>query len=160
MLNNIRVGIGYDIHELVRGRRLVLGGVEIPYELGLDGDSDADIVIHAVIDALLGAISAGDIGTQFGVGKPELMGISSTVLLTRTVELLDNKGVKVNNVDVSIVAEAPRLNKYIMQMRQNISRILKIEISNVSIKATTAKGLGVIGVRQAMAAYAIVSVII
>lgn len=154
----MRVGIGYDIHELVEGRNLVLGGVRIPYHLGLLGDSDADIVVHSLIDALLGAIAAGDIGAQFGVGEPELMGISSMVLLNRTVEFLHSKGFAINNTDISVVVESPKLSNYIQQMRQNIADSLMVEIEMVSIKATTAKGLGSIGTNQAMAAYAVVSV--
>ncbi|MFH1897434.1 MAG: 2-C-methyl-D-erythritol 2,4-cyclodiphosphate synthase [Candidatus Desantisbacteria bacterium] len=154
----MRVGIGYDIHELVEGRNLVLGGVRIPYHLGLLGDSDADIVVHSLIDALLGAIAAGDIGAQFGVGEPELLGISSMVLLNRTVEFLHSKGFAINNTDISVVVESPKLSNYIQQMRQNIADSLMVEIEMVSIKATTAKGLGSIGTNQAMAAYAVVSV--
>ena len=154
----MRVGIGYDIHELVEGRDLVLGGVKIPYHLGLLGDSDADIIVHALIDALLGAIAAGDIGAQFGVGEPELMGISSMVLLNRTVEFLHSKGFAINNVDISVVVESPKLSKHIQQMRQNIADSLMVETEMVSIKATTVKGLGIIGTNQAMAAYAVVSV--
>ncbi|OIP38490.1 2-C-methyl-D-erythritol 2,4-cyclodiphosphate synthase [Candidatus Desantisbacteria bacterium CG2_30_40_21] len=154
----MRVGIGYDIHELVEGCDLVLGGVKIPYHLGLLGDSDADIIVHALIDALLGAIAAGDIGVQFGVGEPELMGISSMVLLNRCVEFLHSKGFAINNADVSVVVELPKLSNYIQQMRQNIADSLMVEAEMVSIKATTAKGLGIIGTNQAMAAYAVVSV--
>lgn len=154
----MRVGIGYDIHELVEGRDLILGGVKIPYQLGLLGDSDADVIVHALIDALLGAIAAGDIGAQFGVGEPELMGISSMVLLNRTVEFLHFKGFAINNTDISVIAESPKLSKHIQQMRQNIADALMVEIEMVSVKATTAKGLGIIGTNQAIAAYAVVSV--
>ena len=154
----MRVGIGYDIHELIENRNLILGGVRIPYHLGLLGDSDADIIVHALIDALLGAIAAGDIGAQFGVGEPELMGISSMVLLNNTVDFLHSKGFAINNADISVVAESPKLSKYIQQMRQNIADALMVETEMISIKATTSKGLGIIGTNQAMAAYAVVSV--
>lgn len=155
----MRVGIGVDIHKLVKGRKLILGGVEIPYEKGLEGDSDADVLSHSIIDALLGGIGAGDIGSVFGVGKPELMGISSITLLERVYEIFKDKNFIINNIDASIIAQEPRLTPYIHQMKKNIAQAVNIEEEDINIKATTAKGLGIIGASEAIASLAIASVV-
>lgn len=153
----MRVGIGYDIHRLAEGRDLILGGVKIPFEKGLLGDSDADVLIHAVIDALLGAAGFGDIGRVLGVGTPEVMGISSIVLLERSFKMLTEKSFRINNIDATIIAQAPRLAPYIDQIKKNIAKVLDISENQVNIKATTPQGLGPIGQEEAIAAYAILS---
>ena len=155
MANKIRVGIGYDAHPLVAGRRLVLGGVEIPYEKGLDGWSDADVLTHAIIDALLGAAALGDIGKHFPPGDPQYKGISSIILLERVKDMLKANGWRASNVDATVVAEEPRLSNFIEKMRKKISRTLDIDIGQVSIKASTANGLGFVGRKEGMEAHAI-----
>jgi 2-C-methyl-D-erythritol 2,4-cyclodiphosphate synthase len=155
----MRVGIGVDIHKLVEGRKLILGGVEIPYEKGLLGDSDADVLSHAIIDALLGGIGAGDIGTTFGVGKPELMGISSITLLEKAYEILKEKNFIINNIDATIIAQEPKLTPFMNEMKKNIAKIVNMEEEEVNIKSTTAKGLGIIGEKAAIGCVAVVSVV-
>ncbi len=151
----MRIGIGYDAHRLTRGRPLVLGGVEIPFEQGLEGWSDADVVVHAIIDALLGATALGDIGSYFPANDPAYEGISSIVLLDRTGNLLREHGWRISNIDATIVAERPPLHPYIDQMRQNISQALSISKSQVGIKATTTEGLGFTGREEGIATYAV-----
>jgi 2-C-methyl-D-erythritol 2,4-cyclodiphosphate synthase len=133
----------------------VLGGVEIPYPLGLDGWSDADVLTHAVMDALLGAAALGDIGAHFPSGQPEYEGISSLVLLDQVVEKVEEAGYKVGNIDATVVAEKPRLREYIDDMRQNLSQVLGVGIDCVSVKASTANGLGAIGREEGIAVYAV-----
>ena len=151
----MRVGIGYDIHPLVPGRKLVLGGVHIPFEKGLDGWSDADVLVHAVIDALLGAAALGDIGVHFPPGKQKYKDISSLVLLKEVKEKLAAGGWSVVNIDATVVAEQPRLRDFINGMRQELSRTLKIPVERVSVKAGTGNGLGAIGRGEGIAAYAV-----
>lgn len=151
----MRIGIGYDAHRLTRGRPLVLGGVEIPFEQGLEGWSDADVVVHAIIDALLGATALGDIGSYFPANDPAYEGISSIVLLDRTGNLLREHGWRISNIDATIVAERPPLHPFIDQMRQNISQALSISRSQVGIKATTTEGLGFTGREDGIATYAV-----
>lgn len=151
----MRIGIGYDAHRLTRERPLVLGGVEIPFEQGLEGWSDADVVVHAIIDALLGATALGDIGSHFPSGDPAYKGISSIVLLAHTGDLLREHGWRISNIDATIVAERPPLHPYIDQMRQNISQALSISESQVGIKATTTEGLGFTGREEGIATYAV-----
>lgn len=151
----MRIGIGYDAHRLTRERPLVLGGVEIPFEQGLEGWSDADVVVHAIIDALLGATALGDIGSHFPSGDPAYKGISSIVLLDHTGDLLREHGWRISNIDATIVAERPPLHPYIDQMRQNISQALSISKSQVGIKATTTEGLGFTGREEGIATYAV-----
>lgn len=141
----MRIGLGYDIHRLVQGRRLVLGGVEIPFEKGLLGHSDADVLIHAVCDAILGAAGMGDIGYHFPDTDPEFKDIYSIKLLAVTYEMIRSKGFSVNNIDSTIFAEAPRLSPYKEEMKRNIARTLQINPDQVNIKATTAEGVGLIG---------------
>ena len=155
MRNKIRVGIGYDVHPLVLGRRLVLGGLEIPFNKGLDGWSDADVLTHAIIDALLGAAALGDIGSHFPPGEPQYKGIPSLVLLEKVKRELDKNGWQVNNIDATIVAEQPKLKDFITGMRQQLSQTLGIELCQVSVKASTSAGLGFIGKEEGIAAYAI-----
>jgi 2-C-methyl-D-erythritol 2,4-cyclodiphosphate synthase len=155
MSSRIRVGIGFDTHPLVAGRRLVLGGVEIPFAQGLDGWSDADVLTHAVMDALLGAAALGDIGVHFPPGQPEYEGISSLVLLDQVVEKLEEKGYRVGNIDATVVAERPRLREYIDDMRHSLSHVLGVDIDCVSVKASTSNGLGFTGRGEGIAAYAV-----
>jgi len=151
---DIRVGIGYDVHPLVKGRPLILGGVTIPFSMGLDGWSDADVLTHAVMEALFGAAALGDIGSHFPPGEPQYKNISSLVLLSRANEKLRTAGWQVGNIDVTVVAEQPKLRDYVDRMRQQISLTLGIETDNVSIKASTNNGLGYLGRVEGIAAYA------
>jgi len=156
MKNNFRIGIGYDIHPLVPGRKLVLGGTEIPFPEGLEGWSDADVLTHAVIDALLGAAALGDIGQHFPSGEPEYENISSLVLLEQVVEKLEENDWRVVNIDATVVAEKPRLREYIDDMRHALSHVLGVEIERVSIKASTNNGVGSLGNSEGIAAHAVV----
>ena len=151
----MRVGIGYDVHPLTPGRRLVLGGIEIPFDKGLSGWSDADVLTHAIIDALLGAAVLGDIGSHFPPGEPQYKDISSLALLKRVKAKLAESGWQVGNVDATIVAEQPRLRDFIDGMRQKLSQTLGIALSQVSVKASTSDQLGFIGRGEGIAAYAI-----
>ncbi len=154
----MRVGIGYDIHRLEEGRPLIIGGVNIPFKLGLAGHSDADVLLHSICDAMLGSIALGDIGQHFPNTDMQYYGISSIILLNRVNSMLKDKGYIVNNVDCVIIAQEPKLAPFIQTMRENISRTLEIPIESVSIKATTAERLGSIGELKGIAAEAIVSV--
>ena len=151
----MHVGIGYDAHRLIEGRRLVLGGVEIPFENGLLGWSDADVVVHAIIDALLGAAALGDIGTCFPSDDPNCKDISSLILLQRTEKLLGDQGWQITNIDVTIIAQKPKLTPFIDKMREQISRIISIEESKIGIKAKTTDGLGFAGRGEGIAACAV-----
>lgn len=151
----MRVGIGYDVHKLVEGRKLILGGVEIKHEVGLLGHSDADVLLHAIADALLGAAALGDIGKHFPDSDPAYRGISSLVLLNHVGTLLESHGYMVGNIDATIVAQAPKLAPHIELMRANIAAALAIDISAVSVKATTTEGLGFAGTKEGMASYAV-----
>ncbi|HHW42765.1 2-C-methyl-D-erythritol 2,4-cyclodiphosphate synthase [Desulfofundulus thermobenzoicus] len=155
----MRVGFGYDVHRLVAGRPLVLGGVTIPFDRGLDGHSDADVLVHAVMDALLGAAGLGDIGCHFPDNDPRYAGISSLLLLERVGRLLAAGGFAVNNIDAVIVAQAPRLAGFIPGMRANMARVLGVAEERVNVKATTTEGLGFTGSGQGMAAYAVCTII-
>jgi 2-C-methyl-D-erythritol 2,4-cyclodiphosphate synthase len=155
MNNRMRVGIGFDAHPLVTGRKLVLGGVEIPFSKGLEGWSDADALTHAVMDALLGASALGDIGAHFPPGDPKYKNISSLALLEEVVEKLEERGWHVGNIDATIVAERPRLREYIDDMRHALGHVLGIDIVCVSVKASTANGLGAIGREEGIAVYAV-----
>ncbi len=151
----MRVGIGYDIHPLVTGRRLVLGGVEIPFDKGLSGWSDGDVLTHAIIDALLGAAALGDIGSHFPTGEPQYRDISSLVLLKRVREKLAEKGWRASNIDATVVAEQPKLSDFIGGMRQQLSQTLGIDISQVSVKTVTSKQIGFTGREEGMVTVAI-----
>ncbi len=152
----IRVGHGYDVHRLVTGRRLVLGGVEIPHELGLDGHSDADVLIHAVMDALIGAVALGDIGKHFPDTDERYRGISSMHLLSKVHALLMELGASVVNVDATLVIQKPKIAPYIEGMRKNIAFALGVDIGAVNVKATTEEHLGFTGREEGVAAHAVV----
>ena len=158
MNSKLRVGIGYDVHSLTSGRRLVLGGIEIPFDKGLSGWSDADVLTHAIIDALLGAAARGDIGSHFPPGDPQYKDISSLILLERIRDELAENGWQVNNVDATVVAERPRLRDFIDQMRGQLSQTLGINISQMSVKAHTSDQLGFVGRGEGIAAYAVATV--
>ena len=154
----MRIGQGFDVHRLVEGRLLVLGGVTIPYKYGLLGHSDADVLIHAIMDALLGAIGAGDIGQHFPDNDPRYLGAESTELLKRVNAMVKEAGFKVVNLDATIIAERPKLAEYLDQMRRNIALIIGIEVELVNIKATTTEGLGYTGRGEGIGAMAVVLV--
>ena len=151
----MQVGIGYDVHRLAPGCKLVLGGVEISSAHGLIGWSDADVLTHAVIDALLGAAALGDIGCHFPPGEPEYKDISSLTLLKQTKDKLAENGWRVGNIDATIVAERPKLRDFIQEMRQQVAKTLGIEISEVNVKASTSEKLGFVGRGEGIAAYAV-----
>ncbi|MGE4275779.1 MAG: 2-C-methyl-D-erythritol 2,4-cyclodiphosphate synthase [Lawsonibacter sp.] len=151
----MRIGHGYDVHKLVEGRKLILGGVDIPYEKGLLGHSDADVLTHAVMDALLGAAGLGDIGRHFPDTDPAYAGADSLVLLERVAELLKQDGWQVGNVDATILAQRPKLAPYIPQMRENLAAHIGVSLEQVNVKATTEEGLGFTGAGQGMAAHAV-----
>lgn len=151
----LRIGFGYDVHRLVSGRRLILGGIEIPCEKGLEGHSDADVLTHSIMDALLGAAGLGDIGRHFPDTGPQYRGISSLILLGEVRERLAGRGFEVQNVDSTIVAQAPRLSGYIDRMREMLADTLGIDYSRVNVKATTTEGLGFTGAKEGIASYAV-----
>ncbi len=154
----LRVGFGYDVHRLVPDRPLILGGVTIPFTLGLAGHSDADVLSHAIGDALLGAIAAGDLGRHFPDTDPKFKGISSLLLLAEIVAMVHQRGYRVSNVDATIVAQAPKLAPHIPSMRHQLAKVLQIPEEDLNLKATTTEGLGFTGQGQGMAAYAVVLV--
>lgn len=155
----MRVGIGYDVHRLATGHRLVLGGVEIPSPKGLTGWSDADVLTHAIIDALLGAAALGDIGGHFPPGDPRYKDISSLVLLGKTGAIIKEKGYRVGNIDATVVAEKPKLADFIPGMRKQLSRTLGIAADSVSVKASTSERLGIAGRGEGMIAWAVATII-
>lgn len=154
-----RFGFGYDVHRLASGRALILGGVDITHSQGLEGHSDADVLLHAVCDALLGASALGDIGKHFPNTDPRFKGISSLILLKHVTDLLAQHRFTVVNVDATVVLEEPKIAPHVDLMRQNIAGVLSLPLQRVSVKATTHEGLGFIGARQGAAAYAVASVI-
>ncbi len=141
----MRIGLGYDVHRLVENRDLILGGVNIPYELGLLGHSDADVLVHAIMDSLLGATALGDIGTHFPDTDPKYKGISSIKLLSEVGKLLDKNGYEINNIDSTIIAQKPKMAPHIEKMRKNIAKALNIDFDMINVKATTEEGLGFTG---------------
>lgn len=151
----MRVGLGYDVHQLVEGRDLILGGVNIPYDKGLLGHSDADVLIHTIMDSILGALGLGDIGKHFPDTDMEYKDISSMVLLGRVYQLMDEKGYEIGNLDVSVAAQKPKLAPYIGEMRENVAALLKTPVDNINIKATTTEELGFVGRKEGMEAYGI-----
>ena len=155
----MRVGIGYDVHRLAEGRDLIIGGVKIPYEKGLLGHSDADVLLHAVMDALLGAAAMGDIGKHFPDTDPKYEGASSIKLLEHVGELLEQESYQIVNIDATIIAQKPKMAPHIPQMIQNVARILKIDESQVNIKATTEEGLGFTGSGEGISSQAICSLL-
>lgn len=155
MEENMRVGMGYDVHRLVEGRDLILGGVKIPHALGLLGHSDADVLLHAIMDALLGAASLGDIGKHFPDTDPRYEGISSMELLKYVAGLIGEKGYLVENIDAVIIAQKPKMRPYIEEMERNIASVLNITAGQVNIKATTEEGLGFTGTEEGISSHAV-----
>lgn len=154
----MRVGLGYDVHKLIENRKLILGGVEIPYEKGLLGHSDADVLLHAIMDSLLGACALGDIGRHFPDTDDRFKGISSLTLLKDTGNLILDAGYSINNIDATIIAQKPKMLPYIEHMRKNISKALNIDIDKINIKATTEEGLGFTGKMLGISSQSIASV--
>ena len=155
----MRIGMGYDVHKLVENRKLIIGGVEIQFEKGLLGHSDADVLLHAIMDSLLGACALGDIGKHFPDNDPEFNGISSLKLLEETGNLILKKGYSINNIDATIIAQKPKMSPHIELMRKNIAETLNIDIDQINIKATTEEGLGFTGEMLGISAQSIASVI-
>lgn len=155
----MRIGQGFDAHRFQEGRRLVLGGVDIPYERGMEAHSDGDVVIHAVCDALLGAVALGDIGKHFPDTDPTIKGIDSRVMLRHIVSLLQQRGLRVGNVDATIIAQAPKVAPYIQAMRENLANDMRVEIDSVNVKATTTEKMGFTGRGEGIAALAVASVV-
>ena len=155
--NMVRVGMGYDVHQLVEGRDLILGGVNIPYEKGLLGHSDADVLLHAITDAILGAAALGDIGKHFPDTDPAYHNADSMKLLAEVVRLIEEKGYEIGNVDATVIAQRPKLLNYIPTMKENISKTLKVDPDQVNVKATTEERLGFTGREEGIAAQAICS---
>ena len=151
----IRIGHGYDVHAFSDNRKCIIGGVEIPYEKGLLGHSDADVLLHAISDSLLGAAALGDIGKHFPDSDPEFKGADSLVLLEKVNELLEQKGYKVVNVDATVIAQVPKLAPYILKMRENIAKALKIDVDFISVKATTEEKLGFTGRKEGISAHSV-----
>jgi len=151
-----RIGLGYDVHQFADGRKLILGGLEIPYDRGLKGHSDADVLLHAIADAFLGAASLGDIGTHFPDTDPRFKDADSSVLLQQVIKLIASEGYEVGNVDATIVAEEPKMSPHIPSMRERISELLECEPGDVSIKATTHEKMGAIGRLEGIAVHSVV----
>lgn len=151
----MRIGHGYDVHRLVSGRKLIVGGVSIPYDLGLLGHSDADVLLHAVCDALLGAAALGDIGAHFPDTDPKYSGIDSMLLLSETARLIVSAGYSVLNIDATVIAQKPKMAPFIEEMRANIAKVLSVDINQVNVKATTEEGLGFTGEGLGIAAHAV-----
>ena len=152
----IRIGNGYDVHRLIKGRKLILGGVEIPHLTGLDGHSDADVLLHALCDALLGAVGAGDIGSHFSDKDPKWKGVSSLILLEQVAAICRDKGFEVSNVDTIIIAQKPKLASFLPDMKKNIAQTMAINFGQINIKATTTEKLGFTGKEEGIAAHAVV----
>lgn len=155
-MSSFRIGHGYDVHKLVENRRLILGGVEIPHTLGLLGHSDADVLVHAVMDALIGAMALGDIGKHFPDNDNAYLDISSLKLLSRVKDLLCENGYTVSNIDATVIAQKPKLASHIEAMRENIAQTLEISVSQINVKATTEEHLGFTGREEGIAAHAVV----
>jgi len=154
-----RIGVGFDAHRLAKGRPLIIGGVKIPYDLGLSGHSDADVLIHAIIDAILGALAMEDIGTHFPDNDPAYKDIDSTILLRKVMELVKKEGYRINNLDNTIVAEMPKLTSHIPGMKERLSNVLEILPGQINIKATTTEGMGFCGRGEGISAISIVSLV-
>ncbi|MBQ9354490.1 MAG: 2-C-methyl-D-erythritol 2,4-cyclodiphosphate synthase [Clostridia bacterium] len=151
----MRIGHGYDVHKLSQDRKLIIGGVEIPFEAGLLGHSDADVLLHAVCDSLLGAAALGDIGKHFPDTDPAYKNINSLFLLKKVGELISEGGYKICNIDATIIAQSPKMSPYIQKMRENIAETLNIDVSLVSVKATTEEGLGFSGRKEGISAHSV-----
>ena len=154
-----RIGFGYDVHRLTEDRPLILGGVHVPHPFGLDGHSDADVLVHAVMDAVVGALGKGDIGRHFPDTDPKYKGISSMTLLKAVADLARADRFRLNNLDVTVVAQVPRLAPYLAEMRENLARVFETRVDSINIKATTSEGLGFCGKREGMEAFAVASLI-
>lgn len=159
MKQRFRVGLGYDIHRLEEGRKLIIGGIEIPYEKGLMGHSDADVLIHAIIDAMLGALALPDIGTLFPDTDEKYKGISSLLLLEKVYELIQDKGYEINNIDSNIIAQKPKMMQYIPEMKKCLASVLDIDIEDIAIKAKTNEKMDAVGELKAIEASAVVSLL-
>lgn len=151
-----KIGLGYDIHKLVENRDLIIGGIKIPYEKGLLGHSDADVLIHAIIDALLGALNLNDIGTLFPDTDPKYKNADSTILLKNVLKKVDEKGYKIGNIDTNIIAQAPKMMPYISEIKQNLANIMNIDVENISVKAKTKEKLDAVGEKLAIETNAVV----
>lgn len=151
----MRIGSGYDVHKLVEGRKLIIGGVEIPYEKGLLGHSDADVLIHAIMDSILGALALGDIGKHFPDNDEKYKGANSIDLLKYVNNLIQSRGYKINNIDSTIIAQSPKMAPHIENMRKNIANALNTDIDNINVKATTEEGLGFTGAKEGISAQSI-----
>ena len=151
----LRIGHGYDVHAFADDRKCIIGGVEIPYEKGLLGHSDADVLLHAISDSLLGAAALGDIGKHFPDTDPQYKGADSIVLLENVINLINSKGYAVNNIDATVIAQAPKMAPYIQQMRQNIANALKVDVDFVNVKATTEEKLGFTGRKEGISAHCV-----
>ena len=159
MITDIRTGVGFDVHSLARNRKLILGGIEIPFEKGLAGHSDADIVLHAITDALLGSLALGDIGIYFPNTDDKYKNAVSAIFLKKAKELVEEKGYSINNIDVAVSLERPKISPHLEKMRTNISEILKLSVKRISIKATTSEKLGFVGREEGAFAYAVATVL-
>ena len=155
----MRIGIGYDVHKLVEGRYLIIGGVNVPHEKGLLGHSDADVLTHAVMDSILGALALGDIGKHFPDTDPEYKGADSIKLLEYVNNLIKEKGYKVNNIDCTIIAQSPKMAPYIKKMRENFALALDTDIENINVKATTEEGLGFTGSKEGISAQSVCTIV-
>ncbi len=151
----MRVGLGYDVHKLVEGRKLIIGGVDVPHEKGLLGHSDADVLIHAVMDSILGALALGDIGKHFPDTDKKYKGADSMKLLEFVYNLINEKGYSIGNIDCTIIAQSPKMAPHIQNMRENIAKVLNTSIENINVKATTEEGLGFTGAKEGIAAQSI-----
>lgn len=151
----MRIGLGYDVHKLVEGRKLILGGVNVPHETGLLGHSDADVLVHAVMDSILGALALGDIGKHFPDTDEKYKGADSIELLKYVNNLIEEKGYKIGNIDATIIAQAPKMAPHIMNMRENIAKTLGCELDRINVKATTEEGLGFTGAKQGISSQSI-----
>jgi 2-C-methyl-D-erythritol 2,4-cyclodiphosphate synthase len=158
-MNNFRIGIGFDVHKLVKGKPLILGGIDIEFEKGALGHSDADVLIHAICDAMLGAASLDDIGVHFPDNDDTFKDIPGEILLTKTLTIIKNKGFKIVNIDSTVILEKPRLREYIPKIREKIAAIVNVNIDSISVKATTTEGLGYTGEGKGVAAQAVVLLI-
>lgn len=151
----MRIGLGYDVHKLVEGRPLIIGGVNVPHDMGLLGHSDADVLTHAIMDSILGALALGDIGKHFPDTDEKYKGANSIKLLEHVNNLINEKGYEINNIDSTIIAQSPKMAPYIYQMRTNIAEVLNTDIENINVKATTEEGLGFTGTKQGISAQSI-----
>jgi 2-C-methyl-D-erythritol 2,4-cyclodiphosphate synthase len=159
LITDVRTGIGFDVHALAINRKLILGGIEIPFEKGLVGHSDADIVLHAITDALLGSLALGDIGIYFPNTDDKYKNAESSIFLKKAKELVEKKGYSINNIDVALSLERPKISPHLKKMRTNISEILKLSVERISIKATTSEKLGFVGREEGAFAYAVATVV-